>query len=409
MARDAAVASHEMGHNFGMQHDDPNVNGCPASGFIMNSVLSVTPTQWSSCSKTYLTNYLTTSGVTCLDNVPTFVWGTPVCGDGIVQTGEVCDCGMNCANSCCNGTSCQLLPTAECDQTEACCDPNNCQIMRNNQTCRPAQAADCDLPEFCDGVSASCPSDRYLGAGTPCDDGLSPTGGACLLGRCVSLDQTCTGATTTFADGPYPGCSFDRLPKGADFCTTMYCDAGTDCRFISNSGTPIPTADGIICSRDSSKQCLNRKCTRSSTLHKNYFWKPTAWEPCDSCSAPQTRNVTCQFQDQTSTPLRAAVEIGREFCAPRDLPLLTQVCDNVTLGCSIGDNSLFGSGSDVDFFGVTMAKAALILSALGILALVLAVLACCYRSVTFDDSPPPNARIRRVRGGNQPQRIQQQW
>ena len=59
------VLRHEMGHNFGMQHDDtgPNVNpSCPASGYIMNAAASVQnpPSQWSPCSVLNLNSFVTT-------------------------------------------------------------------------------------------------------------------------------------------------------------------------------------------------------------------------------------------------------------------------------------------------------------------------------------------------------------
>ena len=49
----ATILAHEIGHNFGIQHDGPNSqNGCPLSGYVMEAVVNVAaalPTQFSSC------------------------------------------------------------------------------------------------------------------------------------------------------------------------------------------------------------------------------------------------------------------------------------------------------------------------------------------------------------------------
>ena len=63
----------------------------------MAAVLDIIPaTSWSSCSISDLSNGLFGSRnlQRCLRNVPPVTLGDPVCGNGIQEEGEVCDCGI---------------------------------------------------------------------------------------------------------------------------------------------------------------------------------------------------------------------------------------------------------------------------------------------------------------------------
>ena len=64
----------------------------------------------------------------------------PVCGDGIVETGESCDDANTTDGDCCS-SSCEIEPTGT--------------------VCGPA-ADICDIEEVCDGISPACPADERL-------------------------------------------------------------------------------------------------------------------------------------------------------------------------------------------------------------------------------------------------------
>ncbi|XP_009080680.1 PREDICTED: disintegrin and metalloproteinase domain-containing protein 32-like, partial [Acanthisitta chloris] len=107
-----------------------------------------------------------------------------VCGNGVLEPGEQCDCGedQRCLkNKCCTET-CQLKPGAKCS-SGLCC--KKCQFRRKNSPCRPVADAQCDLPEYCSGSSASCPSDLYVQDGHSCERGT----GYCYHGRCQSRQR----------------------------------------------------------------------------------------------------------------------------------------------------------------------------------------------------------------------------
>ncbi|XP_009893716.1 PREDICTED: disintegrin and metalloproteinase domain-containing protein 2-like [Charadrius vociferus] len=109
-----------------------------------------------------------------------------VCGNGAVEPGEQCDCGAPeaCASDTCCAPQCTFKPGVKCS-VGLCCE--NCQFKKKNSQCRPAADAQCDLPEFCNGSSASCPPDLHVQDGHGCERGT----GYSYQGRCQSPDLQC--------------------------------------------------------------------------------------------------------------------------------------------------------------------------------------------------------------------------
>ncbi|KAJ1090994.1 hypothetical protein NDU88_004122, partial [Pleurodeles waltl] len=90
------TVAHEMGHNLGMLHDTKQCV-CSDSTCIMSpSKSKITPKLFSNCSFKYFQDFITKHMPTCLMNKPEGkdLITLPECGNGIVEAGEQCDCGL---------------------------------------------------------------------------------------------------------------------------------------------------------------------------------------------------------------------------------------------------------------------------------------------------------------------------
>ncbi|MGH0157781.1 UNVERIFIED_CONTAM: hypothetical protein FKN15_037548 [Acipenser sinensis] len=183
----AVTLAHELGHNFGMNHDTPE-RGCNCrvspdkGGCIMTPSTGYPfPTVFSSCSKKDLDVSLEKGVGMCLFNMPEakVLYGGQKCGNGYVEEAEECDCG-------------------------------DIELKPAGTPCRDSSNA-CDLPEFCTGDGPHCPPNVYLHDGHSC----LKVEGYCYNGICQTHEQQCI---TLWGQGakPAPGICFERVNSAGD-------------------------------------------------------------------------------------------------------------------------------------------------------------------------------------------------
>ena len=249
--RIATTVCHEMGHNFGMQHDEGRTCYTPCSlgnGCVMNAVSSGQPaTQFSACSVDDLNTFLANRADVdrCISNIPvdpSVLFINPICGNGFVEMGEECDCGPldTCdeVDPCCRPGECLLKEGAQCATGDCCM---NCQYSDPTVECR-ASGNPCDIAEFCTGSDSQCPNNRFKRDGKPCS--VSTGDSFCYQGDCKTLTGQCHYLWGT------------NSSVGDDLCFTNVNTNGNEFGNCGGNGTNY-----IACSSDDVR-CGTVHCTR---------------------------------------------------------------------------------------------------------------------------------------------------
>ncbi|KAA0723306.1 Disintegrin and metalloproteinase domain-containing protein 10 [Triplophysa tibetana] len=171
--------AHEVGHNFGSPHDSGN-ECTPGESKTQdlkergNYIMYARATsgdkhnnnKFSICSIRNISQVLEKKRSICFVES-----GQPICGNGLVEANEQCDCGYSdqCKNKCCysanepDGKKCTLRPEA------LCCKDTKCR-----------DDSECALKGMCNGNTAQCPTSTPKENFTACHGNTQ----VCLSGSC---------------------------------------------------------------------------------------------------------------------------------------------------------------------------------------------------------------------------------
>lgn len=161
--------AHEVGHNFGSEHDPDDSVCSPGANKGGNFIMyrrATTGTDrnnrnFSECSRDQMGPIV--HALVSNPNKFCFKQYTgSLCGNGIVEEGEQCDCGYgtDCKETCCYDASheankCKLKPGVQCSPSQGPCCQNSCKFASSNTVCM--QSNECLNNVTCSGNNASCP------------------------------------------------------------------------------------------------------------------------------------------------------------------------------------------------------------------------------------------------------------
>ena len=272
----AAIVAHEMGHNWGMSHDEDSDN--LMSPYVKSGEPSAENVRFSPASRAgaadFMAGYYGTWTDFCLETEEAVTWDRPVCGDGVVDAGEDCDVGLFGDDACC-ANDCALQAGCDCATSEACCTSSG-QFEAAGVPCRAAADAACDVAEACTGASGLCPPDLSLAQGAGCTDSDASVG-VCYGGECLSWG--------------HDFCQADSAMVGAGYteaCESSTCDrgrcrepGGSSCWAYGVGGGPL--RDGLPCDGGF---CVDQACA-TEALHAYHWYRGDT-----DCDAPVCRDET---------------------------------------------------------------------------------------------------------------------
>uniref|UniRef100_A0A3B5MMW9 ADAM metallopeptidase domain 23 n=1 Tax=Xiphophorus couchianus TaxID=32473 RepID=A0A3B5MMW9_9TELE len=171
--------SQSLAQNLGVQWDPAAKRGDSSIDSLVQH-----PQRFSKCSISDYREFLLKGGGSCLFNRPTKLFEVAHCGNGYVEVGEECDCGLrsDCHKGCCK--KCSLANGAHCSDGP-CCNVT-CLFYPRGYSCRYA-VNDCDISETCTGDSGQCPPNLHKQDGYMCQVNQ----GRCYTGECKTRENQC--------------------------------------------------------------------------------------------------------------------------------------------------------------------------------------------------------------------------
>jgi hypothetical protein len=174
-----------------------------------------------------------------------------ICGNGIIEANEECDCGppdgLGCSgNTACDPHICKLMNNAKCDPFNMYCCSNN-EFLPKETVCRESKDP-CQLTQYCSGDSGHCNVTHNLPDLTSCRTAKNKEG-TCASGICTSRSLQCA---------LYSNSSTKECPFSLNECNA-YCTedpSSMNCVYVNHQ-----YRDGTPCAWKG--VCQNGKCNDS--------------------------------------------------------------------------------------------------------------------------------------------------
>ncbi|XP_048648824.1 disintegrin and metalloproteinase domain-containing protein 18 isoform X10 [Marmota marmota marmota] len=202
----SVIIAQLLGFNIGLTYDDTNNCSCTRATCVMNqeAVRASGVKIFSNCSMYEYRNFISNFEAPCLQDLsylqPLYK-NKPVCGNGILESNEECDCGNEeeCQfKKCCNFKTCKLKGSVKCGSGPCC--TSKCEFSVAGAPCRKSTDQECDFTEYCNGTSSHCVPDTYALNGYLCKFGTA----YCYNGQCRTTDNQCANIFGKGAQGgPY--------------------------------------------------------------------------------------------------------------------------------------------------------------------------------------------------------------
>jgi len=276
------VFGHEVGHNWGMSHDQdcPDEQLPPPSGYFLMSETAVSGSesnndQFSECSRKAAGANIVSGGASCFEVIGEF---GAVCGNGIPEIGELCDCGYNI-----QGTP-STAETAACEAVDPCCSPQNCQL-KSTATCSPlALYGSVCCAENCQPISAAL--DTIDGASNT-DQERSDA--LCRSETDCSKAAYCLSSTFTWSNG--------STIAAANEVNVGKC-LGIDTVDVGDSNSLVYAKEDFITCNDNRLTCIDGSCTGSLCNAFTYTDSDGLYtpEPCELPAGPSDCEIACKFE-----------------------------------------------------------------------------------------------------------------
>ena len=193
--KSALTLTHEFGHSFGSPHDDTADASCVPNNDFGNYIMypyandgsKPNHIEFSPCSIGYMFPVILNKGI-C------FTGSTGVCGNGIKEEHEECDCGSSgvcdfldpsCTPSDVSNSNpdppCTVrrMGGCQCSSVSSPCCTASCQFAQPWKLCRVG--GECVKPTYCNGTSGECPQITFESNEKLCNNNRK----TCLSGKCI--------------------------------------------------------------------------------------------------------------------------------------------------------------------------------------------------------------------------------